>query len=36
VQALADHDRRKLIRVRSERRQDFERLVLDVLESRAA
>jgi DNA-binding GntR family transcriptional regulator len=36
VQALADHDRRKLIRVRSDRRQDFERLVLDVLESRAA
>jgi len=36
VQALADHDRRKLIRVRSERRQDFERLVIEVLESRSA
>ena len=36
VQALADHDRRKLIRVRADRREQFERLVLDVLESRAA
>jgi len=36
VQALADHDRRKLVRVRAERREQFERLVLDVLESRAA
>lgn len=36
VQALAAHDRRKLLRVRAERRQHFERLVLDVLESRSA
>lgn len=35
VQALADHDRRKLLAVRSERREQFERLVLDVLESRS-
>jgi len=35
VQALADHDRRKVIRVRAERRQHFERLVLEVLASRA-
>ncbi|HTY95311.1 MAG TPA: GntR family transcriptional regulator [Steroidobacteraceae bacterium] len=36
VQALADRDRRKLIRVRAERREQFERLVLEVLQSRSA
>jgi DNA-binding GntR family transcriptional regulator len=36
VQALGDHDRRRLLRVRAERRQHFESLVLDVLESRSA
>ncbi len=36
VQALADHDRRKLVRLRADRRLQFERLVLDVLESRSA
>jgi len=35
VQALADHDRRKLVRVRAERREQFERLVIEVLESRS-
>jgi DNA-binding GntR family transcriptional regulator len=35
VQALAEHDRRRLVRVRADRRQQFERLVLDVLESRS-
>jgi DNA-binding GntR family transcriptional regulator len=35
VQTLAEHDRRKLLRVRAERRQQFERLVLEVLESRS-
>jgi DNA-binding GntR family transcriptional regulator len=35
VQALADQDRARLIQVRAERRIQFERLVLQVLESRA-
>jgi DNA-binding GntR family transcriptional regulator len=35
VEALADHDRRKLLRVRAQRRKQFEQLVLKVLESRS-
>jgi DNA-binding GntR family transcriptional regulator len=35
VQALGDHDRRRVIRVRAERRKQFERLVLEVMAGRA-
>jgi DNA-binding GntR family transcriptional regulator len=35
VKALADHDRRRLLRIRQERRLEFERLVLEMLQNRS-
>ena len=35
IEALGSHDRRKLLRVRAQRREQFERLVLEVLASRS-